>query len=800
MDTKNIIHFPVQIDTVCFNQKPKHQDICSLKPRLAAQNITQCTPEQFAEAILQGRTYNPGILQGGAKAENWIEQQLFCVDVDNNSDSSYLTVEDALKRCDEWELMPFLIYATFSHTEEKPKFRVCFLCNTLITDGEERDRVQKGLQAIFPECDGACYNRDRLFYAGKEILYSNFSEVFKPVDAEFIGEAVALENELAKKPVKLHYSEDINAKAKAYDLLSYIQQDTGQTGRRAGRLAAFDPCPICGHKGDFFVYPNTNTFVCFGANGIINGKRAGGTIIDYIIYTQNVDTKEAVKRFKFDVLKLDPQQEKQTFIENKMIEQHNNHTSEKADKLPAFIIPKYDKNGNFLYFTVSCPELAEYFRQRNTYFWLSSKGGDKPMRYLYKKGVYVIVSDSEIKSILRDYIAMYNTELVKTKTIDEAAKLIFMDNVIVKPEEVNCCENIVNFKNGLLNLETMQLLPHSNIFYSTVQLPLDWNPEAYQQKGAPVFENYLNTLTSGDESRKRFLLQWMGCILSNIRGDKVKKSVFMYGKGDTGKSQILRLCTQLLGDENVCSTSLQTLEKDIHSTYALYGKRLCIDPDMNFTKIAGLSVYKKISGGDPMDFNPKFKNAFTDTYKGFCWFAMNELPKFGGDHGDHVYNRMVLIPCNNVIPADKRDPLLLSKMYAEREAILCLCMDAAQTFMKNNQKFQLPNDTAKELEAYKQENSPVRQFFVECCEFRTNCRDGITTSTLLRIFNVWTDEHGDGYHFKPTTFLKELELYTGLKKKDLKRKYNGNYYYPLTLTQEIKNQYSGMIHQSVYAT
>lgn len=41
MENKDIIYFPVQIDTVCFKQKPKHQDICSLKPRLAAQNIWQ---------------------------------------------------------------------------------------------------------------------------------------------------------------------------------------------------------------------------------------------------------------------------------------------------------------------------------------------------------------------------------------------------------------------------------------------------------------------------------------------------------------------------------------------------------------------------------------------------------------------------------------------------------------------------------------------------------------------------------------------------------------------------------------
>ena len=147
------------------------------------------------------------------------------------------------------------------------------------------------------------------------------------------------------------------------------------------------------------------------------------------------------------------------------------------------------------------------------------------------------------------------------------------------------------------------------------------------------------------------------------------------------------------------------------------------------------------------------------------------------------------ISCDNVIPADKRDPLLLSKMYAEREAILCLCMDAAQTFMKNNQKFQLPNDTAKELEAYKQENSPVRQFFVECCEPRNNYTDGITAAKLLDVFRQWTAEVGDGYTPSAQAFCKELELYTGLPKKELRRKVCGIYYYSYTLTQTAKQIY-----------
>ena len=55
--------------------------------------------------------------------------------------------------------------------------------------------------------------------------------------------------------------------------------------------------------------------------------------------------------------------------------------------------------------------------------------------------------------------------------------------------------------------------------------------------------------------------------------------------------------------------------------------------------------------------------------------------------------------------------MLSEKMYAEREAILNICMHAARDFLKNGRIFDMPEKLAAELEAYKQANSPARRFF-----------------------------------------------------------------------------------------
>lgn len=60
--------------------------------------------------------------------------------------------------------------------------------------------------------------------------------------------------------------------------------------KRTGNTITINPCPICGHNGDFMLYPETNTFCCF------HGDTIGGSIIDFIMLTESLSLGEAVKK------------------------------------------------------------------------------------------------------------------------------------------------------------------------------------------------------------------------------------------------------------------------------------------------------------------------------------------------------------------------------------------------------------------------------------------------------------------------------------------------------------------------
>ena len=230
-------------------------------------------------------------------------------------------------------------------------------------------------------------------------------------------------------------------------------------------------------------------------------------------------------------------------------------------------------------------------------------------------------------------------------------------------EKLDADERLINFQNGLLYVSAAEavLHPHSPKAMSTIQIPCSWTGK---ETPTPVFDRYMNTLTGGDAATRQLLLEFMGACISNVKGWRMKKALFLVGEGDTGKSQLKSLVERLLGAGNYIGIDLTEIEARF-GTGALYGTRLAGSSDMSFLTVAELKTFKKITGGDSLFAEFKGQQGFEFTYGGLLWFCMNRLPKFGGDDGKWVYNRIMAVKCPNAIPKDAQDKLLLDKMYAE---------------------------------------------------------------------------------------------------------------------------------------
>ena len=148
--------------------KPKERhEIVEVQNTLKA---TEISIEELADALVHGASFRPGVLYG-RKADDWKQQQLFGLDFDHNA-----TIEAKYNKAVSLGIVPCFVYTTFLHSESEHKFRMIFCNDTVITDGDYRDKLQATLMGIMEDTDTVCKNRDRLFYGGKgkTVLYSAY--------------------------------------------------------------------------------------------------------------------------------------------------------------------------------------------------------------------------------------------------------------------------------------------------------------------------------------------------------------------------------------------------------------------------------------------------------------------------------------------------------------------------------------------------------------------------------------------------------------------------------------------------
>ena len=452
--------------------------------------------------------------------------------------------------------------------------------------------------------------------------------------------------------------------------------------------------------------------------------------------------------------------------------------------------PDFIKEGQDGNDYVLVPALARYVREHTKYLLVRDSGKQGVLIYVYEKGVYRLYDEKMFKGIIRDCIAEYDENLVKMHQVNEAYQNILTDRNYISQDDLNSREDIINFWNGLLyvSADELRLESHDPAVYSTIQIPCNWTSE---RSKTPVFVDYMKTLTNGDNAVARLLLQFVGVCLSNVKGWRMKKSLFLVGDGDTGKSQLKSLVEKLLGKGNFISTDLSEIEARF-GTGVIYGTRLAGSSDMSFLTVSELKTFKKLTGGDSVFAEFKGIQGFEFTYGGLLWFCMNRLPKFGGDDGKWVYDRIMVINCPNIIPKDQQDKELLDKMYDERQGIIYLAVRALQKVIRNGYRFDEPESVTQAREQYMSDNNTVISFFNECMTQRTGSRihDKCTTSAIYDVYKAWCIDNNNGYAKSAREFRDTICSIVGGEYKDLTVHTKiGTCYRNLTLTYEAKDQY-----------
>ena len=419
---------------------------------------------------------------------------------------------------------------------------------------------------------------------------------------------------------------------------------------------------------------------------------------------------------------------------------------------------------------VSAPLLAAFIRENCRYIFVRESERNAYQKYVYTNGVYRLYSDDMFKGMIKSQIMVYKPELVSMKVVNEAYNQLVTDLDYIDETTLNADETIINFQNGLLDINTLRLCPHDPAVLSTIQLPCDWSATP---SPTPIFDSYISTLTDGNPATLQLLLEFVGAVLSNVKGWRFKKSLFMVGPGDTGKSQLKALVERIIGRGNYSTMDLEQMEARF-GTAMVKGKRLVGSSDMSFMTVKELKTFKKVTGGDGLYMEHKGVDGFEGLYDGLLWFCMNQLPRFGGDDGEWVYNRIMPVYCNNIIPPDQQDKEIQDKMYAEREGIVHRAVLAFRCVLANGYRFSEPEEVKLNRIDYRHENDSALAFMDECMIKRWGApkrSDKVTVNQIYQVYRNWYfREFGNHYHKSRKEFYQSLSSALGVPYSEMKYK------------------------------
>ena len=160
------------------------------------------------------------------------------------------------------------------------------------------------------------------------------------------------------------------------------------------------------------------------------------------------------------------------------------------------------------------------------------------------------------------------------------------------------------------------------------RLPFDFGELKIGIPAPPFFEEFLSRC-----SARRALAAFIGSLF--FEESYMQQYLYIKGEGQDGKGSIINVLRNILGDGY--QTISPRLSSDRFWFMKTYGKRLCVAPDLGLRDSEDFLVspeLKALTGGDPIFYEGKAENGFTDSSISKIIIASNFDPKISGQKSD----------------------------------------------------------------------------------------------------------------------------------------------------------------------
>ncbi|EHQ6214415.1 DNA primase [Escherichia coli] len=325
--------------------------------------------------------------------------------------------------------------------------------------------------------------------------------------------------------------------------------------------------------------------------------------------------------------------------------------------------------------------------------------------HVWRGGVWCPVSTMELS---REMVAIYSEHRAtfSKRVINNAVEAL----KVIAEQMGEPSGDLLPFANGALDLKTGEFSPHTPENWITTHNGIEYTPPAPGENicdNAPNFHKWLEH-AAGKDPRK---MMRICAALYMIMANRYDWQMFIEatGEGGSGKSTFTHIASLLAGKQNTVSAEMTSLD-DAGGRAQVVGSRLIVLADQPKYTGEGTGI-KKITGGDPVEINPKYEKRFTAVIRAVV-LATNNNPMIFTERAGGVSRRRVIFRFDNIVREDEKDKDLPEKVAAEIPVIIRRLL-ANFADPEKARALLLEQRDGDEALAIKQQTDPV----IEFCQF-----------------------------------------------------------------------------------
>ena len=288
----------------------------------------------------------------------------------------------------------------------------------------------------------------------------------------------------------------------------------------------------------------------------------------------------------------------------------------------------------------------------------------------------------------------------------------------------------VNVLNGILDLESGDLEPHSEDFLSPVQINAAWDPEA----DCPAIDQFVQRVFPYDAYEVFYQLAG----LFMVPNSRCQKAVLFLGSGASGKSVATALIKTFLHPRNISNVPLHDLTEGNYALAELRGKLLNISADVPERDFNDTAVFKQIIDGqlatlrvprkyrDPIEFQP-----FTRL------LASAARVPHSDDNSLGYLRRWLAVPFDTSLNESDLDPALLEKLTTPEELSGLLNRAVAEhRRLLDGGRLTESEKMVVAKDEFDQASDSTRLFLEECVE-ESSPYDEVNRTELYNSYKDW---------------------------------------------------------------